>query len=467
MINAISLSELVEPLKATLHNGLVTVEGVSTDTRSVERGDLFVALKGDRFDAHDFLQDAVEAGAASLLVDRHIDGVSLPQLQVEDTTLALGELAKINRRAFHKPLIAMTGSCGKTTVKEMLSTVLSAEGRVHVTLGNLNNHIGVPLTLLALDEAADYAVIEMGASGLGEIDYLATMAEPDVALLTNVMPAHLEGFGSKDGVAQEKSNIYRKLKPGGTAVLNLDEPYCDQWVRELAETRTDVAQLTFSTQTQSADVYAKSVKLGANGRYEFDLCNDSDQARVSLPLLGAQNVSNALAVAACALSVGVSLESIASSLQKVVPFSGRLVSKPGQKQSIVIDDTYNANPGSVLAAARVLMDMSSQGKEVVLVLGDLGELGEDEVQTLRQLGLDLAALGLPTLFSLGKNSAQISSAFSASQVATSSSQHFLYQQELIQHLTNLLTDNTVVLVKGSRSARMENIVQAITLGGEQ
>ncbi len=467
MINPITLSELVEPLKATLHNGLVTVDGVSTDTRSIEAGDLFVALKGDRFDAHDFLQDAVEAGAAALLVDRMSDGVSLPQLEVKDTTIALGELAQINRRAFTKPLIALTGSCGKTTVKEMLSTVLKAAGQVHVTQGNLNNHIGVPLTLLTLDDSADYAVVEMGASGLGEIHYLAGIAEPDVALLTNVMPAHLEGFGSKEGVAQEKSNIYRQLRPGGTAVINLDESYSAQWLAELAQTRRDVTPFTFSVQVSTADVYASDITMHDSGRYEFDICHDGDRIRVRLPLLGRQNVSNALAVTACALSVGLSLEIIASNLQKAKPFSGRLVAKSGKNQSIVIDDSYNANPGSVLAAAGVLMDLSTQGKNVILVLGDLGELGDNEECTLSQLGSDLADLGLPALYSLGNNSAHISSAFSGASIAASKNQHFFSQDELVDHLSTLLTDNTVVLVKGSRSARMENIVQAITLGGEQ
>ncbi len=467
MIHSISLSELIEPLNATLHNGLVTVDGVSTDTRSIEKGDLFVALKGDRFDAHDFLSDAIDAGAASVLVDRLIDGVSVPQLQVEDTTTALGRIAKLNRVAFHKPLIAMTGSCGKTTVKEMLSTVLSGAGHVHVTQGNLNNHIGVPLTLLSLDAEADYAVIEMGASGLGEIDYLAGIAEPNVALVTNIMPAHLEGFGSEQGVANEKSKIYRNLRPGGTAVLNLDEPYCAQWMAELAATRADVAQLTFSARTASADVYAKDIKLSSTGCYEFVLCNGDDQIKVQLPLLGLQNVSNALAVAACALSVGLSLEVIGLSLQKVQPFSGRLVSKVGRARSLVIDDSYNANPGSVLAAARVLMDFSAQGKDVVLVLGDLGELGDNAEQVLKQLGLDLALLKVPALFSVGDNSALITSAFSASKEDTSAERHFSTQDELSHHLLKHLADNTVVLVKGSRSARMENVVQAITLSGEQ
>lgn len=467
MINPIALSDLVAPLAAVPHNGTATVKSVSTDTRSIQEGDLFVALRGDRFDAHNFLSDAVSAGAGSLLVERLVDDIELPLLQVKDTTLALGDIAKVNRIAFTKPVIAMTGSCGKTTVKEMLSTVLRAVGEVHVTQGNLNNHIGVPLTLLALESTADYAVIEMGASGLGEIEYLAGMTEPNVALVTNIMPAHLEGFGSEQGVAKEKSNIYRRLRSGGTAVLNLDEPYSAQWMSELAETRSDIAQLTFSTTHQDADVYAQDIKLSETGCYEFVLCNADDRVNVQLPLLGYQNISNALAVTCCALSVGLPLATIGEQLQKALPFSGRLVSKLGKAHSLVIDDSYNANPGSVLAAARVLMDFEAQGKDVVLVLGDLGELGDEADLVLSRLGLDLANSGLSKLCTLGVNSAQISNAFLASAKAASCGQHFLTQDELTHHLSTLLTDNTVVLVKGSRSARMENIVQAITLGGEQ
>jgi len=468
MIKPLRLDKLVAPLKGELHGREISFQRVSTDTRSIQSGDLFVALKGDHFDAHNFLSDAVAAGAAAVVVDRAIEGIDAPQLKVKDTTLALGDLARINRQMYTDPVIALTGSSGKTTVKEMLATLLSGAGRVHTTQGNLNNHIGVPQTLLALDDTADFAVIEMGASGLGEIDYLAGIAEPNVALVNNILPAHLEGFGSERGVADEKSSIYRKLREGGTAVINLDEPYSSQWRKELSETRADVTQILFSAENPSADVYAKDIQLTPAGGYRFVLCVGAEQEFVELPLLGRQNVCNALAATACALSVGLSLVSIAKQLQHVTAYKGRLVAKTGRQDSLVIDDTYNANPGSVMAAANALMDLQVQRHRAILVLGDLGELGANETTILSQLGKDLAAAGLSELYTQGANSALISAEFSKCNNANfENTKHFLTQDELAHHLSTLLTDNTVVLVKGSRGARMENVVQAITLGGEQ
>lgn len=468
MIKLLRLTELIAPLKGELIGSDVSFSRVSTDTRSIQSGDLFVALKGENFDAHDFINDALAAGASAAVVDRAVDSVDAPQLKVDDTTLALGDLARLNRQVFTKSVVALTGSAGKTTVKEMLATLLSGAGQVHVTQGNLNNHIGVPQTLLALDDSADFAVIEMGASGLGEIDYLAGIAEPNVALVNNVLPAHLEGFGSERAIADEKSAIYRKLREGGTAVINLDEPYSAQWQQQLSETRKDIQQIGFSAENSSADVYAKDIRSTPTGGYQFQLCVGAEQALVSLPLLGRQNVNNALAACACALSVGLPLTTIVKQLPQVSPYKGRLVAKVGQRDSLVIDDTYNANPGSVLAAARVLVDLQASTKRTILALGDLGELGANEAVILNQLGKDLAGLGLSELYTQGKNSALVSAAFSKwANTQAENVKHFLTQDELAHHLSTLLTDNTVVLVKGSRGARMEHVVQAITLGGEQ
>ena len=469
MIRSFSLAEIASPLNAEL-NGTnaetVSFDQVSTDTRSIVDGDLFVALKGERFDAHNFLSQAAEAGAGALLVERFDETVLLPQVRVEDSTRAMGKLAQLNRSLFDKPVIALTGSCGKTTVKEMLASVLGQDQQVHVTQGNLNNHIGVPQTLLALSDDADVAVIEMGASALGEIDYLADIAQPDVALVNNVMPAHLEGFGSKDGVAAEKSNIYRQLRQGGTAVINADEPYAADWVEELNNKRADLKQLTFSCGEQEANVVARNIELGVAGCYRFDLHAGGNEVQVQLPLLGRQNVDNALAVTACSLAVGLDLQKIASGLEKSKPFKGRLVPMLGRNHSLVIDDSYNANLGSVLAAASVLTDLEHQGKQAILVLGDLGELGDGDLEILLKLGRDLAQLGILQLYTQGVNSELIHAGFSEA-AEDGVSQHFVEKDELNSHLLTHLKNNTVVLVKGSRSARMEQVVQAITLGGEQ
>ncbi|WP_439136253.1 UDP-N-acetylmuramoyl-tripeptide--D-alanyl-D-alanine ligase [Pseudomaricurvus sp.] len=491
MIKPMKLSELLAPLNAELHGDDASFERVNTDTRSVQAGDLFVAIKGERFDAHSFVADACKSGAVAAVVERLDDQLAAPQLLVKDTTRALGDIAHQGRMQFQGPLIALTGSSGKTTVKEMIATVLGQAAPVHVTRGNLNNHIGVPQTLLAMQGDAQYAVIEMGASGLGEIDYLASLAEPTVALVNNVMAAHLQGFGSEAGVAAEKSTIYRHLRQGGTAVINLDESYASGWMDTLKAERSDVQFLTFSVADANADIFATDIQLTEKACYEFTLHAGEKVAgqkglgeksiAVNLPMMGRQNVNNALAVASCCLAVGASLKEIAEGLTKVAPVKGRMMPQSGMNGSLVIDDTYNANPGSVKAAAQLLMDLKHQGRDVLLVLGDLGELGDGELGALTALGQTLKSLGVPALITQGKNSQYATDGFNecdalnkgqttSEKECTSQEQtakHFVSKDELNHYLFTQLTDNTVVLVKGSRSASMESVVQAITLGGEQ
>ncbi len=481
MIQPMRLSDVSTPLNGQLFGDDVTFTRVNTDTRTIKDGDLFVALRGVRFDAHDFLIQACESGAVAVVVEHYIDDLPVPQLLVDDTTRALGDLAHLARLQFNGPLVALTGSCGKTTVKEMLAAVLeqasaqrAGAGRVHVTRGNLNNHIGVPQTLLAMQAGTEYAVIEMGASGPGEIDYLASMAEPEVALVNNVMAAHLQGFGSEAGVAAEKSNIYRRLRQQGTAVINLDERYASAWLQELSEQRPDLRCLTFSDCIPEADVFADQIHLDELGGYQFQLHYGAEVVSIVLPVLGRQNVNNALAVSACCLAIGVPMPIIANGLAQVRAVAGRLAPLSGIHDALVVDDTYNANPGSVKAAARVLMDFSLQGRDVVMVLGDLGELGQDEIVALNQLGRDLQGMGIPRLLTQGQNSLHACNGFNKAlhQVALqphagqSEAQHFQTQDDVIRVLLKQLTQNTVVLVKGSRSARMEGVVQAITVSGE-
>lgn len=476
MMHTMALRDIASALQGVIHHGSVAddslrCERVNTDTRSIRAGDLFVALKGERFDAHDFLAAANNAGAVAAVVERVDERVVMPQVLVHDSTRALGEIAHVQRLHYQGPLVALTGSCGKTTVKEMIATVLQQKAPVHVTRGNLNNHIGVPQTLLDMPADAQYAVIEMGASGLGEIDYLASLAEPTVALVNNVMAAHLQGFGSEDGVAAEKSTIYRHLRQHGTAVINLDEPYAAGWMATLQQQRPDVQLLTFSDCQSEADVTATDIRLNAQGCYDFVLNAGAAAVPVQVPVMGRQNVNNALAVAACCLAVGVSLQEIASGMRQVQPVKGRMLPQAGLNQSLVIDDTYNANPGSVKAAARLLMDLQRQGRDVMLVLGDLGELGAGEADTLTQLGQELQAMGLPRLITQGRNSEHASNGFKACGQEPQRTEHFVSKDELNVFLTTQLTNNTVVLVKGSRSAGMESVVkaitvQAITSGGE-
>jgi len=465
MIRPISLEQasayLGAQLYASAEQAKATFSSVSTDTRAIASGDLFVALRGENFDGHDFITAAVAAGAGALLLERHNPELQVPQLVVGDSTLALGQLSLMVRQMLTAPLIALTGSCGKTSVKEMLVQVLVAKSGVHATLGNLNNHIGVPLTLLAMKSDVDPVVVEVGASGPGEISYLASITQPNIALVNNVMAAHLAGFGSQAAVAFEKSRIFHGLKKSGVAIINLDEPYAQGWLDELTLARPDVRIVTYSAMKKSADVSAKNIKLGAAGCYSFDLLVEGAEVSVQLGLAGRQNISNALAVTACGYSLGLTLTDVREGLQLVKPVAGRVEAKQGLHGSLIFDDSYNANPGSVRAAARLLVDLQAK-QEVWLVLGDLAELGAGEEQELDALGQDVAALGVKNLLTVGVNSAAVERGFSR-QGQDAFSRHVSEQSAAIEFIKTKLKDNVAVLVKGSRSARMDLIVNAIAV----
>ena len=465
MIKSLRLSDIAAPLQGTLLSQDAVFDRVSTDTRTIQAGDLFVALKGENFDAHDFVAQAATDGAVAAVVERPIPSESLPghfaQLQVADTTRALADLASASRKDFDGVLVALTGSCGKTTVKEMLSAILSECGNTTATRGNLNNHIGAPTTLLAIPPESQFAVIEMGASGLGEIDYLASMAQPNVSLVNNVAAAHLEGFGSEAGVAAEKSTIYHHLVQEGTAVVNADELYAKQWCDWLSENRPDVRICRFSVTDQQVDVCARNIELQAGGGYSFELVVDQESVVVELPLLGKQNVANVLAAATCALSAGASLQNIRVGLSHVKPVAGRMKPYRVGQQLLVLDDSYNANPASVAVAAKALVDFQRLGKQVTLVLGALAELGADAATALSELGVALQQTGLARLITVGD----------AEPVADSFRQHladgqqvltFGDKQQVNEFLAGQVWSDSVVLVKGSRSSRMEEVVKKLT-----
>ncbi len=455
MIHALKLSDIAQQCDGHLVGNDASITQVSTDTRKIKSGDLFVALRGENFDAHDFLAAAVDQGAQALVVDAVNDDINVPQVVVADTTKALGCLGQMVRCQFTGKLVAITGSSGKTTVKEMLASILRQMGTVHATQGNLNNHIGVPLTLLELATADDYAVIEMGASGPNEIAYLTQLGEPEVALVNNAMAAHLEGFGSLAGVASAKGEIYQGLQAHGTAVLNADDDFFEQWQSGLRE---DVKALTFSVQ-KTSDLTASNVYAGDKGCSAFDLKSPAGACRVQLSLLGEQNVANALAAAACAYAVGADLNAIKLGLEDLKAVAGRLQVLDGKRQSLIINDSYNANPGSVKAAINTLMQLTEHTNHI-LVLGDLGELGEGAEGLLRELGTYAKQAGLQKLITTGTNSRYVSEGFGEG------SQHFEQQWDAIEQLQQQVDKDTVVLIKGSRSARMEVVVQALTQSGE-
>ncbi|GAA5317777.1 MAG: UDP-N-acetylmuramoyl-tripeptide--D-alanyl-D-alanine ligase [Candidatus Pelagadaptatus aseana] len=462
MIKALSLSQVAGPMGARVIGDDASFTRVSTDTRTIQSGDLFVALKGENFDGHRFVASAIAQGAVAAVVSNPVEGVEAPQLLVADTTRALGDLGRINREAYTGILLALTGSCGKTTVKEMLSVILQQHSQVAVTRGNLNNHIGAPQTLLAIEPGDEYAVVELGASGMGEIDYLASLAQPQVSLVNNVAAAHLEGFGSEDGVAEEKSKIYRHLRQGGVAVVNGDDRYAPGWLEWLAEDRPDVKVMRFSTSATDSDCYASNVTLESSGGYAFDLTIGDETGRVCLPVMGKQNVANALAAACCAYAAGISLAHIVTGLESVTAVKGRMQARRVSDDLLVIDDSYNANPGSVLAAAQVLMDFDRQGKKVTLVLGNLAELGVRRLEALRKLGQDLRRLGVPSLVVVSDNAAAIAEGFAEGATANQSVRRFANKQQAQNFLKSQLWSESVILIKGSRSAHMEDVVKSLT-----
>lgn len=450
MMTSVKLSALSECLNATLINGDALIQGVSTDTRNIHDGDLFIALKGERFDAHDFAAQAIDSGAVALVVD-HPLALPIPQLVVDDTRIALGLIGEYNRAFFTGTLIAVTGSSGKTTVKEMLATILSGVGETLFTQGNLNNDIGVPLTLLRLSEGHRYAVIEMGASGPNEIAYSVSLSHPDIAIVNNAMGAHLEGFGSLEGVVEAKGEIYDGLTNQGTAVVNADDPYAQRWL----DRAKGKSILTFGL-AAGADVRAQALFLQESGCYGFDLMYQNESVAVRLNVLGRHNVCNALAAAAVSISAGLSLSQIASGLGKFSAVKGRMFSSQGVNGALVLDDSYNANPGSVRAAISMLSELNG---ERTLVLGDMGELGADEVSLHQEVGQFAAQMGIEKLFAVGRLSQFTVEAYK--QAGGVCAEHMSDKSELVSRLQHEAHSAMVILVKGSRSAAMDQVVNCL------
>lgn len=419
--------------------------GASTDTRRLEQGQLFVALQGPSFDGHDFVTQAKAKGAAAVVVAHEVD-LDLPQIIVADTRLALGRLAGAWRTHFDIPVIAVTGSNGKTTVKEMIAAIFAQSGAVHATRANLNNEIGVPLTLLGISKEHVAAVIEEGASHAGDIAYLTQFVKPTVAVVTNAAGAHLQGFGRLEVVARTKGEIYEFLAPGGIAIINADDPHAGMW-RQLA---ADHVVISFGLEN-AADVQGQ----WAAGQ-PLQMQTPAGSLIADLPLEGRHNAMNALAAAAAALAAGVDLSAIKAGLESMQAVAGRLQWKPGVKHSCILDDTYNANPASLDAALDVLA--ACQG-ERYLALGDMAELGEQATACHERAGRQARACGIQQLYAVGEHTRHTVAAFGEHAY------HFPAQEQLISRLQKDLHENVTLLVKGSRSAHMENVVEAVVAGG--
>lgn len=422
----------------------VTIKAVSTDTRSIGSGDLFVALKGENFDGNEYIDKAIDNGAVAAIVGRDVDaGITI--IKVDDTRLALGQLAAYWRKQLDLKVIGLTGSNGKTTVKEMITCILSEVGSVTSTVGNFNNDIGLPLTLLKMKPEHEFAVIEMGANHAGEIAYLTQLTKPDVAVLNNAAPAHLEGFGSMKGVAEAKGEIFSGLSESGVAIINQDDNYAGYWL-SLCK---DYKIIKFGL-SSGADVSADVSPENYDGR--FILKSHVGDVEIKLNVLGFHNLKNALAASAAALALNVDLKFIKTGLEKFSGVKGRLQVFKTANDSVVIDDTYNANPSSMKAAIDVL---SAQKKRSVLVLGDMGELGDDAEALHDDVGRYAKEKNINTVMTYGVLAKHAAESFGENGFSYSD------KDKLIKDVCLQLGNDVAVLVKGSRSMHMEDVITAL------
>lgn len=444
MITA-KLSQIADAIDAQLVGGDAVVSQVYTDSRVCREEGLFVALKGPHFDAHDFIQQVAEQGAKAVVVEQR-SSVNIPQLIVKDTRLALGNIARFNRQRLDAKFIAITGSSGKTTVKEMVASILQNIGSTFSTRGNFNNEIGAPLTILEMNAEHDFGVIELGANHAGEIDYTASIVQPHVAMINNVAASHLEGFGDLQGVARAKGEIYSQLEENGIAIVNSDDDFAGFWHKHINN-----KTLTFGIEKE-AMVKAEQVELDENHCAKFYVCYAGNRQLVQLSLAGKHNVYNALAAASCAIAIGIDLADVATGLAQTPIVSGRLMTEELDNGCRVIDDTYNANMDSMKAAIELL---GGYDKERILVIGDMAELGEFGRQCHEDVGEIARREKIDKLYSCGVLTQFSHIAFKGA------GKHFTNQNDLIKQLKQEAKANTTILVKGSRSAHMEKVVQAL------
>lgn len=445
---SLTLSEFAGELRATHCGEDATVTGVSIDTRTIKPGELYVAIQGERFNGHDFISAAQDAGAAAVVVHEDVKA-SLPILKVEDTQVALGDLARHWAQRFDIPTIAITGSNGKTTVKEIVTSILQQLGPVLATQGNLNNDIGVPLTLLRLRDEHKYAVVEMGASKKGDIARLVNIAEPDVALVNNIGAAHLQGFGTIEDIANAKSEIFSGLSADGYAIVNADDEFAS--VLRVAASHC---------QTRDFGLHKDAAVRGVLGdRPEIHCLGKTIVPR--LPFVGEHNFMNVLAAVAVVRCLDIPWQEIERGLEHVMPVPGRLERKNGINQSQLIDDSYNANPDSTQSALKVLA--ACKGIRY-LVLGDMAELGPAAEQLHSMIGEQAAKSGIDGLWTVGPLASNARRSFAKEHHQGSSvvGAHCADQESLLNDLRDYLKPDVTLLVKGSRSAHMERVVKALS-----
>ena len=469
----ILLSDIAKAVGGQLIGQDILCESVGSDSRNISKNQLFVAIKGENFDGNRYAVEAIQQGAAAVLVS-DANTQAKPAVLVKDTRLALGELAKYWRNQFKLPwfklsLVAITGSSGKTTVKEMLAAILnavespatdvitSASLAVLATQGNLNNDIGMPMTLLRLNGQHKFAVIEMGMSHLGEIDYLTRIAQPNVAVINNAGTAHIGEVGSRENIAKAKGEIFAGLGNDGIAVINADDAFADYWKSLNLNKQDNNKQenhrkiIMFGLDTK-ADVTATYQEI--DGASQIQLTTPNGNIDFKLALLGKHNISNALAASACAVALGVANADIVRGLAGFSAVKGRLQRKTGLNGAKLIDDTYNANPDSMKAAIDVL---AQQIGKRIFVMGDMGELGADALEMHAEIGAYAKQKGVDQLLALGENSVH------TVQVFGTNAMHYVSLQALLDAAAGLMQKDATVLVKGSRFMQMERVVNALEI----
>jgi len=444
-VNA-TLSFAADVMNGTLHGDDRSFEGISTDSRTIQQGELFVALSGPNFDGNKFVHQASNKGAAGAIVASLV-GEDIAQIEVDDTKLALGQLGAAWRDQHSVTVVGITGSNGKTTLKELVAACLSSVASTVATEGNLNNDIGMPLMMSRIDESHEYAVLEMGANHAGEIAYLTELANPDVVVITNAAAAHLEGFGSIEGVAHAKAEILCAEPRPKIAVLNSDDEYFSYWM-----SLVDGVDLLSFGLSENADIRADQIETG-KGQTHFTMHLLGTTIEVTLPLAGVHNVRNACAAAAVATALDVPAETIKAALESVNPLAGRLAPMQGYAGATIYDDSYNANPLSVIAAAEFLTSLEGVSW---LVLGDMFELGDDAARIHHDVGASIKNAGVDRLLTFGELSANACESFGDAATPYDS------LDPLISDLMSGLNEEVNLLVKGSRGMRMERVVDALS-----
>ncbi len=450
------LSEILQIVDGQLIKGdtELTVSGISTDTRKIKQGDLFLALKGERFNGHQFLNEAVKAGASALLVMEDTDlDCGAPVIRTDDTLAAFGAIARFHRKRFKVPVIGITGSNGKTTTKDLVAAVLSQKYTVVKTEANFNNEIGLPLTLLGIDQKTEAVVVEMGMRGIGQIHNLATIAEPGIGIITNIGQAHLELLGSEANIAKAKAELIESLPTGGIAILNGDDP----WIRQMP-IPSRVRPIWFGLTHPELGYRAELDEVNGDGTL-FQVCGEGEKHQIFLPLPGRLNVYNALAAVVTGRILGLSFPEIWDGLSAPA-MTGRRLKVFNHNQLRIIDDTYNASPASVKAAIEVLCQTAGRGRKIA-VLADMLELGEASTGSHWEIGEYAANLGVDYLLAYGNFAEKYADGFNS--ITPGKAEYFSNKPELIRILKDLARPGDSILVKGSRGMKMEEVVEALSI----